>query len=313
MASKLYNSVFDSDDLSDYSSSNFSDLPTWCWRQFLTMFYFTKSDIKTTVIPVTVFAAFAAPFESNLSLLHASIWTWLHLLQFDISNQIIGVEEDKLNKPDRPIASGRISLEDAWILRWALVPICVAYSAFYSIPVALTSLAIAVLSFCYNEVGVHKGHWVGRNSIVAVGFGLYELGASLVAGQNKDTIDKAGIIAVLTTIGILATTYHVQDFKDFEGDRAIGRKTFPIVMPGVARQQVLAAITLWSLAVSYLWGLDSILTTIVCGLGLYVGLRFMTMKNMIEDQHSFYWYNVWLTTVNCLPGIYRFGMQFQTA
>lgn len=277
------------------------------------MFYFTKSDFKTTVIPVTVFAAFAAPLNSSKDLLHSACWIWLHLLQFDVSNQCAGVVEDKANKPDRPIASGRISLEDAWMLRWALVPICVAYSAFYSIPVALTSLAIAFLSFVYNELGIHAGHWIGRNTCVAVGYGLYELGATYIAGKDKDYIDEVGVVAVLSTIGILATTYHVQDFKDYEGDRAIGRKTFPIVMPVLARQQVMVALMLWSLGVSYLWGLDSVISTIVCGLGLYVGLRFMTMKNKVQDQHSFYWYNIWLTAVNCLPGIWRFVIQYQVA
>jgi len=277
------------------------------------MFYFTKSDIKTTVIPVTVFAAFAAPLNSTSDLLSAACWIWLHLLQFDVSNQIVGVEEDKMNKPDRPIAAGRISLQDALTLRWALVPICVAYSAFYSLPVAFTSLGIAFLSFVYNELGIHAGHWIGRNTCVAVGYGLYELGATYIAGRDKESIDNAAVLAVLTTIGILATTYHVQDFKDYEGDRAIGRKTFPIVMPNFARQQTLVAITLWSICVSYIWGLDSVVATVICGLGLYTGLRFRTLTKTIEDQRSFYWYNFWLTAVNCLPGIWRYGMQFQAA
>jgi hypothetical protein len=34
------------------------------------------------------------------------------------------------------------------------------------------------------------------------------------------------------------------------------------------------------------------LSTFVCSLGLYVGLRFLTMKTLHEDQKSFYWYNV---------------------
>lgn len=122
----------------------------------------------------------------------------------------------------------------------------------------------------------------------------------LYLASNKEYIDNAGIVAVLTTVGILATTYHVQDFKDFEGDRKIGRKTFPIIMPVVARQQVLVALTLWSAVVSNLWGLNSLVSTIICGLGMYTGLRFMMMKTMYEDQTSFYWYNVRSSALSCL-------------
>jgi len=270
-----------------------------------TLFYFTKSDIKTTVIPVTMFATFASPIQSKSDLLQVICWVWLHLLQFDLSNQCIGVEEDKLNKPDRPIPSGRISLENAWRLRWALIPICVAYSALYSTPLVLTSLGIALLTIVYNELGVHAGHWMGRNLSIALDYGLFELGATYVGGVNKGTVDTSGLYAVLISISILATTYHVQDFKDHDGDRAIGRKTFPIVHPVLSRWQIFIAMMLWSLAVSYFWQLNMMETSIIFVLGAYVGLRFFIRKDRRKDQVSFYWYNIWLSAVNCLIGVWR--------
>src|ERR1700734_2784258 len=117
-----------------------------------TLFLFTKSDIKTTVIPVvgyiciflthpaadgypqSVFAAAAAPLASFDRLPHVIFWVWLHLLQFDVSNQYLDPTEDTLNKPFRPIPSGRVTLRQAQILRWALVPICMALSTCYSTP-----------------------------------------------------------------------------------------------------------------------------------------------------------------------------------
>ncbi|KIM78588.1 hypothetical protein PILCRDRAFT_11056 [Piloderma croceum F 1598] len=71
-----------------------------------TLFLFTKSDVKTTVIPVSVFAAAATPLVSFDCLPHVIFWVWLHLLQFDVSNQYLDPTEDALNKPDRPIPSG---------------------------------------------------------------------------------------------------------------------------------------------------------------------------------------------------------------
>ncbi|KAJ7793604.1 hypothetical protein B0H14DRAFT_3497900 [Mycena olivaceomarginata] len=37
------------------------------------------------------------------------LWLELHLLTFEIKNQIIGLEEDLLSKPTRPIVAGRLS------------------------------------------------------------------------------------------------------------------------------------------------------------------------------------------------------------
>ncbi|KAI0065532.1 hypothetical protein BV25DRAFT_1798511, partial [Artomyces pyxidatus] len=58
-------------------------------------------------------------------------WTWLHLLQFCVSNQSANPEEDALNKPWRPIPSRRISVSATHVLRWVLLPICFALSILF--------------------------------------------------------------------------------------------------------------------------------------------------------------------------------------
>jgi hypothetical protein len=46
-------------------------------------------------------------------MLEAALWVWSHLVPFTISNQLVGLEEDKVNKAYRPLPSRRISLDDA--------------------------------------------------------------------------------------------------------------------------------------------------------------------------------------------------------
>ena len=110
---------------------------------------------------------------------------WLHLLQFDVSNQTLCPEEDKENKKDRPLPSGRISLEAAKWLRWLLIPICWAYSNLYSVETFYASVALSFLTMVYNEFGGHAGHWIVRNLSVAICYGSFELGATLVACECK--------------------------------------------------------------------------------------------------------------------------------
>jgi 4-hydroxybenzoate polyprenyltransferase len=97
---------------------------------------------------------------------------------------------------------------------------------------------------------------------------------------------------VCCSAGIFATTIQAQDFKDEEGDRAVGRRTIPIVFPSFARWTVIVPLLMWSSGLSLLWGLD--VTTSLCfiTLGLFVGVQFLISKTVKSDQISFYWYNV---------------------
>ena len=89
-----------------------------------------------------------------------------------------------------------------------------------------------------------------------------------------------------------ASTYHVQDFKDVEGDRLIGRQTLPLLRPEQARLSVLLVLLAWSVALTVIWELDLFsASTLIC-LGLTVGLRFFCYRTVSTDQMSFYWYNV---------------------
>ena len=105
-----------------------------------------------------------------------------------MANQIKAPEEDKVNKPSRPIPSGRITVHNATTLRWALVPICLAYSALYSPQVTWVSLTMLLFTSWYNE---HDGdrESISKNLLTAVMYGLSELGGTLVAGKCRLTLD----------------------------------------------------------------------------------------------------------------------------
>lgn len=91
-------------------------------------------------------------------------------------------EEDMKNKADRPIPAKRISLETAYMLRWALPVVCSLWSASYSKEVLYASIANCVLTYIYNEMGIAAGHWSGRNIVNALGYASFEWGACLIAG-----------------------------------------------------------------------------------------------------------------------------------
>lgn len=88
-----------------------------------------------------------------------------------------------LNKKDRPLPSGRLSLRTALILRWILPILCLAWSASYSKEVLYASIANCILTVVYDEMGYAAGHWAGRNIVNAMGFASFEVGACLIASE----------------------------------------------------------------------------------------------------------------------------------
>ncbi|KAJ8088046.1 hypothetical protein PM082_013597 [Marasmius tenuissimus] len=273
-----------------------------------TLFLYTKSDIKTTLIPIAIVGYVAAPVHSLQHAIEEFLWIWLHLLQFTTSNQSCSqtaVVEDAKNKPDRPIPSGRMSLTGTRILRWTLVPVCLIASYQFSTAVLAASVAVIAITVWYNEFHGGGTYWPIRNWLNGIGFGAFETGAVLLAGENRDQFDLVAARAILISTLLYATTTHTQDFKDVIGDRQIGRSTFPLDHPRVARVSVLVVLMAWSFFQSYVWDLDLVTMCAVCALALYVGLRFYLIRGMKDDQISFYWYNLWLSFAYAMPGWYR--------
>ena len=112
-------------------------------------------------------------------MLCAVLWTWLHLLQFCVSNQSLNPEEDTLNKPWRPIPSGIVSVANARILRWILLPICLSLSI--SLEAHWQGICLAIGFIVHNEMHLHS-HWLMRNACNAWGYASFNAGASAIAG-----------------------------------------------------------------------------------------------------------------------------------
>ncbi|KAI0657839.1 UbiA prenyltransferase family-domain-containing protein [Cubamyces menziesii] len=270
-----------------------------------TLFLFTKSDFKTTIFPTSSLGIASAPVASIYRVPHVLFWTWLHTLQFCLSNQTVDPEEDALNKSDRPLPAKRITLYQAKVFRWLIIPICWRISALYSVETFYASVANVALTILYNELSAHKGHWIIRNVVNGLGFASFEVGATLIAGSNPRRMDDIAICSVLASFGIFATTIHTQDFKDVEGDRAVGRRTIPIVLGDAAKYTVLLPLFLWSTGLSVFWGLDLVTATFFTVLGIHVGLLYLRGKTVYEYQVAFYWYNFWLCCAHVLPAYCR--------
>jgi 4-hydroxybenzoate polyprenyltransferase len=149
-----------------------------------TLWLFTFSDLKTTVLPVTLFgfaSALSGPlmttvsksptFYELFSRLPAVLFaTWLQVLVGTIANQRLpsSIVEDSINKNWRPIPAGLLSEEGA--MHWLLIAIPAAIVASLFLGGTLETLTLIILiwmvSFAHSIAilafapQLYQGHWV---------------------------------------------------------------------------------------------------------------------------------------------------------
>lgn len=91
---------------------------------------------------------------------------------------------------------------------------------------------------------------------------------------------------------IVLVTIHAQDFQDVEGDAICGRRTLPIVFPESSRHLMVWSLPLWSVFLSWFWGIDMLRSAILLVIGIFCGLRFILYRDAVADRRSYIYYNV---------------------
>ncbi len=158
---------------------------------FLKILYlFGKSDIPAAALPSMAIALVLAGPASLGLLAKAFLWNQLHLLAFQVKNQINGVEEDRIAKPHRPLPSGDISTENATRLYYILFALMWA-AAFYSNTIFCT-LIYSLAIVAYNEGGL-AAIPVVKNVVGAIGLVCYCWGTTVILG----TANRLQIVVTL--------------------------------------------------------------------------------------------------------------------
>ncbi|KAJ7211436.1 hypothetical protein C8J57DRAFT_1539551 [Mycena rebaudengoi] len=196
-----------------------------------TVYFFSQSDIVPILGPsLAVSMVLAGPTDFKAFVLDF-LWLEFHLLTFEIKNQIVALEEDCLSKPNRPIVSGRLSIEAAQRLYIFVAALAFAYSAYHRIVLCSAIYMIAI--YCYNEGGI----WVR----------VLLLGDHDNFWYHGKCLSRTSTIAIVLSGLLHATARHAQDFRDRFGDAFIGRKTLPLMLPPhIARWSLMLLVVAWT-------------------------------------------------------------------
>ncbi|KAF2265763.1 hypothetical protein CC78DRAFT_552773 [Lojkania enalia] len=280
-----------------------------------TLYLFTKNDFLTFAIPTALFAFFGTlsgpTLTSNPSpslsqtifrVPSALLIVWSNLLVFDISNQRLpsAVEEDKVNKPHRPLPSGRITSEATRRLLLFGIPFVLALGWYFSCWQETLLLNTAI--WMYNDLGGCDEDWVLRNLLIAVGYGLYSSAALRVLAGPDYAISEKGFQWVVLVTLVMFVTQHICDIKDVEGDRLRGRKSAPIMLGDkLVRWSVAVPIILCSVACPMFFGVGVLGYALTLPMGMLVAGRTMAFRDLRADKLTWKLWALWTCGLFVLP------------
>jgi geranylgeranylglycerol-phosphate geranylgeranyltransferase len=144
-----------------------------------------------------------------------------------IFNDYLGLKEDRINAPNRPMVTGELNAKAALLVSTLLLIGVGIITYVYLQPIAIMPLVVGVLLNIVYEYA--KGYGILGNIVFGVMIGNCTVYGYLVSGGNRQYLFSGEFIAILFMICLINSvmTYYTY-FKDYEGDKKAGKKTIVV-------------------------------------------------------------------------------------
>jgi geranylgeranylglycerol-phosphate geranylgeranyltransferase len=198
-------------------------------------------------------------------------------------NDVTDINIDKLNSYKRPLVSGKATKNEVLTLAMILNATALTLVYLTTIYATLAVLSFIILGIIYShpKTGL-KEKFPHKTITTATGGALASLVGGLAVGNMLPYVFYAGLVsfAFLFIMGPIA------DISDLKGDRAAGRRTFPLVV-GVNKTliiMILATIVIMASTVL----LSEILRMNIIGMFTIIGLCsfvVVTLSSLMKQWH----------------------------
>ena len=192
--------------------------------------------IRWQNIVLTVFSCFVyltlinnLSFDKSTSLLIVIICC--SLASGNIINDIYDLDIDKINKPNRPIASGIISKRMAIFLYFILILLTVFFSFSFSLQIICIILINNLLLLLYSK-SLKSLALIGNIVVSYLSASIF-LVLALYINEYK-----VSLFFIVTSFFISLIRELIKDIEDVDGDKKYHLKTFPILF-GVEKSLIL--------------------------------------------------------------------------
>lgn len=204
-----------------------------------------------------------------------------------IINDYLGLKEDRINAPERPMVTGELEPKKALLTSIVLLNISLVIIWICLEPIAVIPALLGVMLNILYECA--KGYGILGNIV----FGLMIMMCSVVGYLASGPIlppyftpDSISLLILVSTMNGLMTFYTF--FKDYAGDKAVGKETI-VVRYGIEKSRYIALGA--ALIPAVLWGIFYF-----CGFmgfemnSTFIFLAFLTFLIQIQTGFLYYKY-----------------------
>ena len=231
-------------------------------RELLVVGKFISNNIWDTILPSLMIFFTGWIYngrhwaELPYSLFNAISYAILYIYTFCISNQLAGIEEDRINKPYRPLVTGLVSIRATYHRMYIYNIVFSLYGLYLGI--FWLSIAWIALSAYLNLWG-GSNHWVTKN-LVGMSLGTFILFGvqwhiSLAEGQTISSKLQEYFALMSLWAGF---SLPIQDFRDAAGDKLLSRKTLPVSLGDDKARKILCIHYLFFLPAIFLCAILSV-------------------------------------------------------
>jgi len=151
-----------------------------------------------------------------------------------IVNDIYDIEVDKVNKMDRPLARGEISVQSAWLYGVILLSVGLMFSYFTTILGFTIALMFAFISWLYNFIlkrhGIIGNMTVAVSTIVPYLYGNFILSFNSIQDLSRLNALLSPAVSWFSIVSFFAVTGRevIKTISDIDGDRVRGVRSVAI-------------------------------------------------------------------------------------
>ncbi|HEX2622994.1 MAG TPA: UbiA family prenyltransferase, partial [Phototrophicaceae bacterium] len=237
---------------------------------------------------------------------YAVLYFWAYIASFNISNQMCGdsIAEDQINKPDRPLPSGLVTLRGAQV-RFAIAAFIFLITGWIG-GFVICSITWLLVIYIHNFLGL-ADRWGVKSWSMTTGT-IAMLSAAWMMGGAP--LSVAPFTWLATIAFLLFPTCPIQDIRDQEGDKSAGRKTLPLLIGDRNARWVLFVVFIlnpfvtlfvsltgpWEVAV--FTGALIAFNAVIFAISWTIAFRLVLLRNKAADHRSYMLYTYWF--VPCL-------------
>jgi geranylgeranylglycerol-phosphate geranylgeranyltransferase len=158
-----------------------------------------------------------------------------------IVNDYLGLREDRINAPQRPMVTGELQPQWALVVSAVLMAGAGVVTWFYLQPIAVLFLVGGVMLNVVYEYA--KAHGILANVVFGLMITMAPLYGGYASGPTGATVFQSNRISVLLLVLVLNAlmTYYTY-FKDYRGDLLAGKRTLVVAL-GLERSRWLAVVS----------------------------------------------------------------------